>query len=74
MIRMLSCAAVCLLVCGATVRAAAPQAAATPASSATQFDARVAPILAAHCTKCHGAEKQESGLRLDSAAAVRTGG
>ena len=74
MIRMLSCAAVCLWVCGATVRAAAPQAAATPASSATQFDARVAPILAAHCTKCHGAEKQESGLRLDSAAAVRTGG
>jgi hypothetical protein len=30
------------------------------------FEARVRPILVEHCFKCHGAKKQESGLRLDS--------
>jgi mono/diheme cytochrome c family protein len=31
-------------------------------------------ILSAHCYKCHGAEKQESGLRLDVAANALKGG
>ncbi len=31
-------------------------------------------ILAKHCTKCHGAGKQENDLRLDSTAAARAGG
>lgn len=29
------------------------------------FEDKVRPILAARCWKCHGSEKQESGLRLD---------
>jgi mono/diheme cytochrome c family protein len=34
----------------------------------------VRPLFARHCTGCHGADKQKSGLRLDSAAAGRRGG
>jgi Protein of unknown function (DUF1549)/Protein of unknown function (DUF1553)/Planctomycete cytochrome C len=34
----------------------------------------VKPILAQHCVKCHGPDKQRGGLRLDTAAAVRKGG
>lgn len=32
------------------------------------FEDRVRPVLADHCWKCHGPEKQESDLRLDSRA------
>ncbi len=34
----------------------------------------VKPILAQHCYSCHGAQKQKSGLRLDTAAAAQMGG
>lgn len=34
----------------------------------------VKPILAQHCYVCHGAWKQNGGLRLDTAAAMRKGG
>ena len=34
----------------------------------------VKPLLAARCTKCHGPEKQENGLRRDAGAAVLRGG
>jgi hypothetical protein len=34
----------------------------------------VKPILAARCSACHGPDKQRSGLRLDTAAAVLKGG
>ncbi len=34
----------------------------------------VKPILTAHCTSCHGADKQRSGLRLDTAAFALKGG
>ena len=34
----------------------------------------VKPILAEHCTKCHGAEKQEAGLRLDVGGGLLQGG
>ena len=44
-----------------------------PATSA-DYVQDVAPIFARHCTSCHGAEKQKSGLRLDLAAAIRKGG
>ena len=30
------------------------------------FEARVRPLLVKHCLECHGAKKQEGGLRLDS--------
>ena len=38
------------------------------------FTTRVAPLLAAHCVACHGPEKQEGGLRLDSLAGLSAGG
>src|SRR5438034_4571685 len=34
----------------------------------------VKPILSEHCYSCHGAQKQKSGLRLDTVAAARKGG
>jgi len=48
-----------------------------PSSDAAQvefFEAKVRPILANRCLECHGAKKQRGGLRLDSLAAMRTGG
>ena len=38
------------------------------------FEQHVRPVLAEHCVKCHGATKQESGLRLDSRDAMLKGG
>jgi mono/diheme cytochrome c family protein len=38
------------------------------------FESRIRPLLAEHCFECHGPDKQKSGLRLDSAEAVRKGG
>jgi mono/diheme cytochrome c family protein len=38
------------------------------------FENRVRPVLTAHCVKCHGADKQESGLRLDSKGPASKGG
>jgi len=45
-----------------------------PASVAVDFHRDVEPILAAHCFKCHGPHKQESGFRLDRRAEVLRGG
>ena len=53
---------------------AAP-AAIKPTSEAVEFfEKRVRPLLVAHCQKCHGAEEQKGGLRLDSRAAILAGG
>ena len=38
------------------------------------FEGKVRPILAENCLGCHGPEKQKSGLRLDSPAAMARGG
>jgi len=38
------------------------------------FERRVRPVLANHCFSCHGPQRQESGLRLDSRQAVLRGG
>mgnify|MGYP002628050174 FL=1 len=35
------------------------------ASAEPDFDKDVLPVLKTHCVKCHGPEKQESGIRLD---------
>ncbi len=54
---------------------AAEQTAAIPtAELADFFEKRVRPVLAANCYQCHGPKKQESGLRLDSRAAILKGG
>ena len=44
------------------------------AAAETDFKQDVFPILEAHCFKCHGPDKQESDLRLDSRAGMLTGG
>ena len=42
-------------------------------TTADFFEARVRPVLAAHCWECHGPQKQKSGLRLDSRASRARG-
>src|SRR5262245_52493494 len=49
---------------------AAPLAAAEP----VDYLRDVKPIFTRHCTECHGAAKQRSGLRLDTAAGALQGG
>lgn len=38
------------------------------------FENKIRPLFAEHCFGCHGAQKQKSDLRLDSADAFRRGG
>lgn len=38
------------------------------------FESRVRPVLADSCVRCHGPQKQSSGLRLDSREAILAGG
>ncbi|REJ66163.1 MAG: DUF1553 domain-containing protein [Planctomycetota bacterium] len=38
------------------------------------FETNIRPLLAEHCYKCHGEEKQKGELRLDSLAAILEGG
>src|SRR4051794_9764053 len=49
---------------------------ATPVASADVdfFEKQIRPILSEHCWSCHGAKKQNAGLRLDSRAALLKGG
>jgi hypothetical protein len=51
-----------------------PAAAAFPPEALEFFEAKVRPILVETCQRCHGPQKQSSGLRLDSRAAVLEGG
>ena len=44
------------------------------ADATEQYLREVKPLLAARCYACHGALRQEAGLRLDTAAAARVGG
>lgn len=45
-----------------------------PAATMEFFENKVRPIFATRCTSCHGAKKQESGLRLDRKAGFLKGG
>ena len=38
------------------------------------FETRIRPVLAEHCFECHGAERADGGLRLDTAAGFMAGG
>ncbi len=51
-----------------------PAALAAQRQAEAYFEAKVRPLLAARCFECHGPEKQESSLRLDSRAGVFKGG
>ena len=61
-----------LAVTGLALGLLAPHAA--PAEISVEFARDIAPILANRCVSCHGAEKQNGGLRLDSGAGVVHGG
>ena len=45
-----------------------------PASGGVSFAAQVLPIFEDNCTRCHGASRQNGGLRLDSYAMLMAGG
>ena len=47
---------------------------AAAAGAAPDFERDVQPVLAAHCLKCHGPEKQKGGYRVDVKAIALTGG
>ncbi|MGD9723891.1 MAG: PSD1 and planctomycete cytochrome C domain-containing protein [Pirellulales bacterium] len=49
-------------------------AAAAESSADVDFDRDIKPLFARHCYECHGADKQESGLRLDQRGAALRGG
>ena len=44
------------------------------ADERVDYATQIKPLLATKCFACHGALKQESGLRLDAASLIRTGG
>ncbi len=47
----------------------------TPEADAGKwFEQHIRPLLAQHCVQCHGAKKQESGLRLDTLKGALEGG
>ncbi len=54
--------------------AGAPASEAAPAASPIDFEADVRPIFVRRCHACHGAQKQDGGLRLDDLQSVRQGG
>src|SRR5438552_4079801 len=47
---------------------------AKPAAPKVTYDEHVRPILREHCFSCHSADKQESGLQLDSYQKAMAGG
>src|SRR4051794_11213089 len=46
----------------------------SPAEDAEAFEKEIRPLLIENCSKCHGAQKQKSGLRVDSRKALVEGG
>lgn len=44
-----------------------------PAEHIEFFEKSVRPVFLKHCVECHGAEKQEAGLRLDGRSAILKG-
>ena len=52
--------------CGGATRASA--------ADAVDYARDIKPLLTARCVACHGALRQQSGLRLDTAAAMLVGG
>jgi mono/diheme cytochrome c family protein/cytochrome c553 len=66
-----------LFLTGLVLGAAVPCAGADPIPDAAQtefFEKKVRPLLVEHCQSCHGPDKQKGGLRLDSRAALLSGG
>jgi len=58
----------------ATVILAASLVAGSSARADNFFELKIRPVLADHCLRCHGPERQRGGLRLDSREQALTGG
>jgi hypothetical protein len=69
LISWIACFAAALLHAEEAERAAPPS-----AEAVAFFESQIRPVLAENCHQCHGARKQESGLRLDSRTAMLQGG
>ena len=65
---------VCLAGLAGLLLTSAPLHADDAAENLEFFEKRVRPVLVEVCQKCHGATRQESGLRLDSRQALVKGG
>lgn len=64
---LLSCSLICLPV-GSVFAAEA-----LPPEKVEYFEKQVRPLLIQHCQECHGAKKQEAGLRLDNRLGFQKG-
>ena len=65
--RWIGCSLSWLLLCGS-------MALAQEAGVADSYSSQIKPLLTKHCAKCHGSQKQQSGLRIDSAKGILDGG
>ncbi len=78
LVGMRSCLATLALILPGLVASAAETAGSADVLSdpkaVAEFENQVRPVLSARCLKCHGPQKQESNLRLDSRAAMMQGG
>jgi mono/diheme cytochrome c family protein len=68
-----------LLAAAVLMLASVPLQAAEPAASSTateqvDYAREIRPLFERHCYECHGAKKQEAGLRLDQKASALAGG
>lgn len=72
--RMLSAAGILCLIGTASPVVAQVTAESSAADKERFFEERVRPVLANHCFECHGAKKQQAGLRLDTRALLIKGG
>ncbi|MBA4064286.1 MAG: hypothetical protein C0501_11355 [Isosphaera sp.] len=75
-LRLLPPAALLAVAAGYPAAADPPKKADLPPATVAKvdFDTDVRPVLAAHCFKCHGPDKQKGGLRLDTRADALEGG
>jgi hypothetical protein len=64
---------VCLVACSSGVRLLYAGPPAADPQAIEFFEKRVRPVLAEKCQSCHGAKRQQAGLRLDSRAALLKG-
>ena len=46
----------------------------TPPGQVRFFETSIRPLLAEHCYRCHGPDRQKAGLRLDSGEGLLRGG
>ncbi|MDG2407770.1 MAG: PSD1 and planctomycete cytochrome C domain-containing protein [Pirellulales bacterium] len=64
----------CIPLCGCIFLSLCCSLHAAPVDQVAFFEEHIRPLLHTHCSECHGAEKQESGLRVDQRAHFFAGG